>query len=67
MSFRSIILKEVERQQLSGYRLAKMADVPMRTVQAYLAGDCDLSGERIAKLANALGLTLRRAKAKRTK
>ena len=60
MSFRKVVQKEAQRRGLSGYRIAKMADVPMRTVQAYLAGDCDISGERVAKIAAALGLELRR-------
>lgn len=60
MSFRTIIKREARRQGLSGYRIGKLSDVPVRTVQAYLAGTCDLSGERIAKIAAALGLELRR-------
>ena len=67
MSFQRIIQNEARRQALSGYRLAKLADVPMRTVQKYLAGDCDLRGERIAKIAAALGLELVPMKRRRTK
>ena len=59
MLFRKIIQAEVTRQGLSGYRVAKLAGIPMRTVQAYLAGERDLTGERLAKLADALGLELR--------
>lgn len=59
MSFRKIIQAEVKRQRLSGYRVAKLAGVPMRTVQAYLTEDCDLVGERVAWIATALGLELR--------
>lgn len=59
MSFRKIIQREAQRQKLSGYRIAKMAGVPMRTVQAYLAGTYDMVGERLAKIAEALGLELR--------
>lgn len=62
MSFRKIIQAEVKRQGLSGYRVAKLAGVPMRTVQAYLAEDCDLVGERVAWIATALGLELRLAR-----
>ena len=58
MPFRSIIQREAERQGLSGYRIAKLAGMPMRTVQAYLAGERDLTGERLAKIAAALGLAL---------
>lgn len=64
MSFRRIIQSESKRQGLSGYRIAKLSGVPMRTVQLYLAGDCDLVGERIDKIASALGLELRRKKSK---
>ena len=66
MSFREIILSEVARRGLSGYRVAKMSGLPMRTVQEYLAEGCDLGGERVAKIAAALGLELR-SKARRTK
>lgn len=59
MSFRKIILAEVKRQALSGYRIAQLSGVPMRTVQAYLAGIRDLTGERLARIAEALGLELR--------
>jgi transcriptional regulator with XRE-family HTH domain len=59
MSFDTIIRREAKRQGLSGYRIGKMSGVPIRTVQAYLAGDCDLMGARIAKIAAALGLELR--------
>lgn len=67
MSFRKIVQAEVKRQGLSGYRVAKLSGVPMRTVQAYLAEDCDLVGERVALIANVLGLELRpkRRRAKR--
>ena len=66
MSFRKIILAEVARQGLSGYRVAKMSGLPIRTVQVYLAKDCDLTGERVARIAKTLGLELRR-KVRRTK
>ena len=66
MSFRKIILAEVSRQGLSGYRIAKLSGLPMRTVQAYLAEDCDLTGERVAQIAATLGLDLR-PKARLTK
>lgn len=57
--FRALIQKETRRQGLSGYALAKLAGLPMRTVQQYLAGDCDLRGESVARVATALGLELR--------
>jgi hypothetical protein len=58
-SFRSIIKREMKRQDLSGYALAKQVDgrIPARTVYAYLAGT-DLRGETVAVLADALGLEL---------
>lgn len=58
-SFRSIIKDEAARRGISGYRLAQMSGVPMRSVQQYLADDADLRGERVAALADALGLGLR--------
>ena len=59
MSFRKVILAEVERRGLSAYRVAMMADLPKRTVQRYFAGHSDLLGERVARIAAALGLGLR--------
>jgi transcriptional regulator with XRE-family HTH domain len=58
MSFQETIQREARRQGLSGYRIAKLADVPMRTVQAYLAGETDLAGRRIEKIAAVLKLEL---------
>ena len=61
MSFRKIVVREAKRRGLSGYALAKLVEphVSMRMIQAYLAGDNDLVGERIAKLCEALDLELR--------
>ena len=67
MSFRKIIQREAKHEGLSGYRLAKLTGISMRAVQRYLAEDCDLGGERVAKIAKVLGLELmpkRRTKAK---
>jgi transcriptional regulator with XRE-family HTH domain len=62
MSFQDLIRREAEKQGLSGYRIAKLSGVPMRTVQAYLAGDTDLAGRRIERIAAVLGLELRRVR-----
>ena len=58
MSFRKVILREVRRQGLSGYRLAKMTGLSDRGVQMYLASDRDMTGERLSLIAAALGLEL---------
>lgn len=58
MSWQEMIQREADRQGLSGYRIAKLSGVPMRTVQKYLAGDSDLAGSRVEKIAAALGLEL---------
>lgn len=58
MSFRKIIQREVRRQGLSGYRIGKLADMSPRTIQSYLAGTRDLTGERLAQVCRVLGLTL---------
>jgi transcriptional regulator with XRE-family HTH domain len=67
MSFRKIILVEAQRQGLSGYRIAKLAGLNKRTVQAYLAGTYDIAGERLAKVAAVLGLELRPVRKRRAK
>ncbi len=59
MSFQQTIQREARRQGLSGYRIAKLSGVPMRTVQAYLSGETDLAGRRIEKIAAVLKLELR--------
>jgi lambda repressor-like predicted transcriptional regulator len=64
-SFRKIIQAEVKRQQLSGYAIGRAADMSVRTVQAYLAEQCDLGGERLSKIADVLGLELRLKQRKR--
>ncbi len=65
MSFRKIIQREAKQQGISGYRLAKMVGpkvVSERMVQAYLAGEADMTGERLAAICKALGLELRTRK-----
>jgi len=58
--FREIILAEMERRGLSHYAIVeRIADrIPRRTVYNYLAGVTDMGGERVAILAQELGLTL---------
>ncbi len=59
--FQETIRREAKRQKLSGYALAKLIGkgLSMRSVQMYLAGKHDLSGERVALIAKALGMELR--------
>lgn len=59
MSFRRIILTEVKRRGLSGYALAKLSGLAIRTVQNYLNGAKDMTGEKLSKLAETLCLELR--------
>ena len=59
---RDTIIREMKRRGWSAYRLGQESDVPIRTVQRYVAGHCDLVGERIGKLCGALGLALRRTR-----
>ena len=65
MRWQRIIQAEAKKQKLSGYRIAKMCGVPMRTVQAFLAGSSDLSSQRLEKIAEALGLDLCKVRRKR--
>ena len=67
MGFQETIQREAVRQKLSGYRIAALSGVPKRTVQRYLAGDTDLVGRRIEKIAAVLGLGLRPARQKSKK
>ncbi|MEZ6084807.1 MAG: hypothetical protein R3E58_12965 [Phycisphaerae bacterium] len=63
--FQKIIQSEAKRQGLSGYRIGMDSGIPIRTVQRYLAGDCDLVGEPHCEDCGALGLELRPTKRKR--
>lgn len=56
--FRAVIKRELERRGWSAYRLGKESGLPIRTVQAYVAGQCDLMAERVAAMCDALGLEL---------
>lgn len=57
-SFRNPIQTELRRRGWSRYRLAKQSGLPMRSVMAYLAGERDMAGERVAVLGAVLGLKL---------
>ena len=57
--FRETVLREMKRRGWSSYRLGKESGVPIRTVQSYTSGSCDLMAERVAKLCVTLGLQLR--------
>jgi hypothetical protein len=57
--FREVIIREMERRGWSSYRLGQESGIPIRTVQRYTSGGCDLLGERVARLCTTLGLELR--------
>jgi ribosome-binding protein aMBF1 (putative translation factor) len=65
VTFREVIKKALDARGWSGYRLAKEADLPMRTVQAYLAGENEITSGRLAAICSALGLELREARKSR--
>ena len=57
---RKIVLKEMERADLTAYRVCKMVEgkVPRRTVYDFLSGKSDTSTEVAWIIIEALGLTL---------
>ena len=59
-SFRQIVKREVKRQKFSGYALGKMTEPRLKTrmIQAYLKGDCDMRGEKLAQAQEALHIFL---------
>ena len=59
MEFRKVIQAELDRREWSAYRLAKQAGLPVRGVQAYLAGQAECRSDRLAAMCKALGLELR--------
>lgn len=65
--FRKTINAEMERQGLSRYAIAeRIADrVPRTCTYDYLSGRSDMTGERLAILCKALGLTLKRTKGRK--
>ena len=56
--FREAIIRELKRRGWSSYRLGQESGVPIRTVQRYTSGGCDLRGESVALMCKALGLRL---------
>ena len=60
--FREVIIREMKRCGWSSYRLGQESGVPIRTVQRYTSGGCDLVAERVALLCKALGLRIVRDK-----
>ena len=61
IDFRKEIMREAKRQGLSAYALAKAAGLPIRGVQAFLAGECDINCGRLAALMDVLGIKLKRS------
>ena len=59
MDFRTEVLREMKRQKMSAYRLAKEAGLPARTVQIFVAGTQDTTTERLAKMCMVLELELK--------
>lgn len=66
-TFRDIIRAQAKQRGLSGYRIGKLSGVPIRTVQAYLAGTTDLSGKYLERICAAIGLALRPTRRRKTK
>ncbi len=58
MDLRKIIIGEAERQGLSQAELARRAEIPQPTVNVYFTGRNDMTGARLGKLLEALGLTV---------
>lgn len=67
MGFREIVKREADKQEMSGYRLAQLSGVPMRTVQRFLSGTTDVTAHNLEAIARALGLELRPAARKSRK
>ena len=65
MSFRKSIKAELRRRGWSAYRLAKEAGLPIRGVQVFLAGQCEMTTDRLAAVCEVLGLELTRKRGKR--
>jgi hypothetical protein len=59
MDVRAAILKEMKKQKMTRYRLAKKAGMRMGTVYQYLNAENDMTGENVGKLMDALGLVIR--------
>ena len=61
IDFRKEIMREAKRQGLSAYALANAAGLPIRGVQAFLAGERDITCVRLAALMDVLGIKLKRS------
>ena len=64
IDFRREIKRELKRLGWSAYRLAKASGMPLRGVQAYIAGEKDATGERLAKMLTVLEFELKRPRKK---
>ena len=54
--FRAVILAAIKAQRMTKTELSKRTGIPYSTLNLYLSGEGDTSGERIAKLLSALAI-----------
>lgn len=59
VDFRQEIKKVMRQRRMSAYQLAKEAGLPMRGVQMFIAGDRDITSERLATLLEVLGFEIK--------
>lgn len=66
MNIRAIVIQEAKRRGMSGYAIAKAAKLPMRGVQSFLAGEKEMRSDRLGKVLDVLGITLKLPPKKRS-
>jgi ribosome-binding protein aMBF1 (putative translation factor) len=65
MKVSEAIRKEIEKCGWSRYELAKRAGVEQATLSRFMAGKCGLAMRTVDKLADVLGLELKKRKGKK--
>ena len=62
MTIKKAIQKELKRRNWTRYRLVKELEgkMPARTIYAFLAGEQDLTSERVSMILKVLGLKIKR-------
>ena len=59
MDLRQIVIGEMESQGISGYRMAQLTGFNATTINSYVNGERDMTGERLEMLLDVLGLEVK--------
>ena len=60
MDLRQIVIGEMESQGISGCRMAQLTGLNATTINRYVNGERDMTGERLEMLLDVLGLEVKK-------